>query len=72
MRGGREEQKRKEGGEEEKWASFTRPRLVPKAGRGMEGWAKRQQVRQTHKYMEEKQHTHKRTHTQEETAHRHS
>lgn len=28
-----------------KWASFTRPRLVPKAGRGMESWLKRQQVR---------------------------
>lgn len=42
----------------EKWASFTRPRLVPKAGRAMEGWVKRQQVRQTHKHMEEKkQHT---------------
>lgn len=48
----------------EKWASFTRPRPVPKAGRSMEGWVKRQQVRQTQKYMKEKQyartHTHKR------------
>lgn len=67
MREGREEQRRRKG-KVEKWASFTRPRLVPKAGRGMEGWAKRQQVRQTHKYMKEKQ----LTHTREETAHGHS
>lgn len=57
MRDGREEQRRREG-KVEKWASFTRPRLVPKAGRGMEGWVKRQQVRRTHKYRQGKQHTH--------------
>lgn len=34
-----------------KWASFTRPRLVPKAGQAMEGWVKGQQVRQTNKYV---------------------
>lgn len=50
--------KRRTEGKVEKWASFTRPRRVPKAGRGMEGWVKRQQVRQTHKYMKKKQHTH--------------
>lgn len=44
----------------EKWASFTRLRLIQKAGRGMAGWVKRQQVRQTHKYMKERQHTLKR------------
>lgn len=35
---------------EERWKDgpgFTRPRLVPKAGRGLEGWTERQQVRHT-------------------------
>lgn len=47
-------------GKAEKWASFTRLRLVPKAGQGMEGWVKRQQVRQTQTH-DGIQHTH--THT---------
>lgn len=46
----------------EKRASFTRPGLVPKAGRGMESWLKRQQVR--HKKQGNKNNTH--THTQKE------
>lgn len=54
----RKERIQKLGQREEKWASFTRWRLIPKAGRGMVGWVGRQQVRQTHTYMkEETKHT---------------
>ena len=48
----------------EKRASFTRPGLVPKAGRGMESWLKRQQVR--HKKQGNKNNTH--THTKGENS----
>lgn len=40
---------------------FTR--LVPKAGGNVEGWVKRQQVRERERHDKERQTTHRETHT---------